>query len=389
MSVTASSRSLSAQLDQLLGQDRALVAEHYRRRWAAAGASFSKPIVLHGTKQVGIDALRSLRRVGAEPVAFIDNNASAQGTAIEGIPVLAPSTAIARWGGEAVFVATLFNPRAVLAQLREAGARIVVPWTWMFAAEEESLLPYPGLELPERIFDNADAVVAAMDLWADEESRQVFLDQIRWMMTLDGDLLPPCRDIDRLYFDPDVVRLNGEEVFVDCGGFDGDSLEKFIVTVDGHFRSAHVVEPDPQSVEALELRIQQMPLDLRRRITVHRCAAGDREGTQVFSATGTAGSTISSLGNIEVATRTLDDLMAFEEATFVKVDVEGAELEALAGSRRILSDGGSTWAVMAYHRQSHLWEIPLAFGEFHNRDLFLRRYAEDGWERCVYALPRP
>ena len=49
----------------------------------------------------------------------------------------------------------------------------------------------------------------------------------------------------------------------------------------------------------------------------------------------------------------------------------------------------STWAVMSYHRPEHLWEIPLELAKYGRRDLYLRRYAEDSWERCIYAVAQP
>ena len=55
--------------------------------------------------------------------------------------------------------------------------------------------------------------------------------------------------------------------------------------------------------------------------------------------------------------RTLDDLVEIGP-TFIKMDIEGAELDTLAGAEPC-SDASAGPGHLAYHAQDHLWRIPL------------------------------
>ncbi len=67
----------------------------------------------------------------------------------------------------------------------------------------------------------------ACALWADEASRQEYLSQVRWRLRFDFENLsnPVGHPI---YFPQDICPLIENEVFVDCGAYDGDTIELFL-----------------------------------------------------------------------------------------------------------------------------------------------------------------
>ncbi len=74
--------------------------------------------------------------------------------------------------------------------------------------------------------------------------------------------------------------------------------------------------------------------------------------------------------------------------TFVKMDIEGAELDALQGARETITRHAPVLAICLYHRPDHLWEVPLYLkGLRPDYRLYLRRYGEDCWEQVLYAVP--
>lgn len=377
------------ELRDILDNDLEEVGLGFRSRWREAGASFERPVIFHGTGQLGQQSLRMFRNAtGRTPVAFTDNSPSRWGTKVHDVDVIAPADAIERWGTDGVFVATLYNPAVVIGQLRHAGAPLVVPWHWMFAADEQHFLPYWGLDTPERVFANPDRVLAATDVWADDRSQELYLEQLRWLMTLDSNALSQPLPTEETYFDRELIELSNQETFVDCGAFDGDSFLIFHQLTAGEFQAAYLIEPDPENYDGLSRWLQTLPTGERARITLHNCALGQREGVARFAAKGGVDSSLDQRGALEVSVKSLDSLVPALAASLVKVDVEGGELELIAGAAQVLAEQRSTWAVMTYHRPDHLWEIPLQLAEFGGRDLYLRRYAEDCWERCVYAVSR-
>jgi hypothetical protein len=107
-----------------------------------------------------------------------------------------------------------------------------------------------------------------------------------------------------------------------------------------------------------------------------------------FSGSGLAAAAISESGDIEVDCVRLDDALAGEAPTYVKMDIEGAELDALLGASGILSASSPLLAICAYHAQDHLWRVPLFLQTLAPAARFaLRMYRVDGFDLVCYALP--
>jgi hypothetical protein len=107
-----------------------------------------------------------------------------------------------------------------------------------------------------------------------------------------------------------------------------------------------------------------------------------------FDATGTVTSAVGSAGSLEVDVAPLDDVLRGRSPSYIKMDIEGSEPEALAGARRILEEDEPVLAICLYHRQEDLWRIPLQIRAINPRyHLFLRRYSDDCWEQVCYAIP--
>ena len=70
------------------------------------------------------------------------------------------------------------------------------------------------------------------------------------------------------------------------------------------------------------------------------------------------------------------------------MDIEGAEVDALTGARQAICRDLPVVAACVYHRQEHLWEVPLLLhslsGEY---NLFLRRYGDEFADVVCYAVP--
>ncbi len=106
-----------------------------------------------------------------------------------------------------------------------------------------------------------------------------------------------------------------------------------------------------------------------------------------FDATGTAASSVGA-GDATVEVAPLDEILADERPTFLKLDVEGAEEDALLGARRTLERHAPALAVCLYHRAADLWRIPLFLASLDaGYRLYLRRHSDECWEQVCYAVP--
>jgi FkbM family methyltransferase len=387
--------TLQSRLDRALARSAAAVHEHDAQSFAAVAGSLAQ-VVLVGCGQVGRSALKGLRAMqdlqtlDVESVAFADNNPAVQGSEIDGVPVLTPAGAVAQFGVDAVYVATLFNPRPVLRQLEELGCTRVLPYTALFRAFPETYLPYYAFGLPEGAIGSAAEIRNVLGLLTDETSKQTLVELVEWWIDGDSAALSDPKPRGETYLAPDLFALTDSETYVDCGAFDGDSIVAFLDKVAGKCHEVIAVEPDPKNAAAIPASIaRDLPGIDAPTVRIHPVAAGSTSSTLRFDARNTAGSVVTDSGNMDVPVRPLDQLLADARPTYLKADVEGHELELLDGAEGLIARGETIWALTCYHVQDHAWTIPARFLPYTDRYTFhLRRYADDCWETVFYAVPR-
>jgi FkbM family methyltransferase len=384
---------MSGELDNLLKGLLAESPEQTARRmedaYEQASLSTAGKVVIFGAGQLGRFLLPALRSAGVEPLAFCDNNGRQWGTEIEGVPVLSPAQALKQHGASSSFVVGIYNATPVCRQLQELGCRRIVRYPllfWRFA----KFIPDERLAMPRCILKHAEEMRPAYELLADEESRQEFRAQIRWRCVLDYNCLPQPHPPEEMYFAPDLLSLFSEEVFVDCGAFDGDSIRAYLAKAGDAFRQIYAFEPDAANMGKLRSYIATLSPGIAARIKILPYAIGRRDGSVRFNTAGSVGSkVVDSGGTAQVDCRSLDSAIGDNVTpTFIKMDIEGAEVEAIPGAAKIIARCRPLIAACAYHRPEHLWILPKLLNAANpNYRIYLRRYAEECWETVYYAIP--
>jgi len=378
--------TLRDRLETLLAEPEADAAE--RARTAFPDAVADRPIVLYGAGGAGRRALQALRAAGSEPVAFADRGADGD---VDGVPALTPDEAAARFGRDGAFVVTVVNPhvphRSVAEALAEAGCERVVPFAHLAWHVGGELLPYFAIDLPQGVLRDRGAVLRAFDLLADEDSRAEYVDQIEFRLTGDPTPLRPHLPLAEQYLAPDLLTWRADEVFVDAGAFDGDTI-RGVLEHSAAFGRIVALEPDPVNLDRLGAYVSDLPEDVRERIDLEPYAVAAERGTARFAASGLASASLSDEGDVEVDTAPLDEVVADRHPTYIKLDVEGAEPDALRGTTRIIERERPVLAVCVYHAQDHLWTLPVQVAQLAaDYRLHLRRYEADFFQDVLYAVP--
>jgi FkbM family methyltransferase len=172
-------------------------------------------------------------------------------------------------------------------------------------------------------------------------------------------------------------------VLADAGAFDGDTCRRMLEVWGGGARRIHAFEPDPASAARFRAWMEASPE--RGRLRFHPVALGSSPGTLRFAGTGALDAASSGEG-AEVPRRTLDAVLGDDPPDFIKMDIEGAELDALRGATGLLRRGPAL-AVCLYHVQDHLWSIPnLVAAQMPDHSLHLRYHGSDAWELVLYAV---
>jgi len=372
-------------LDELLAETPEATAARVATAFDRIAAPYQNRVIVFGTGYLGKLAHSGLRTAGVEPLAFCDNNSSLWGTIIEGSPVLSPAEAAARYKDDAAFVVAIYNSSRPQQQLRDLGCTRVVPYPILFWKHWRDMPKEDRLELPQQILQWADDMRPAYDLLSDDTSREEFRAQIRWRCLLDYACLPAPHAAADMYYPPDLFRLTTEEVLVDCGAFDGDSIRSFLKKTGDRFQHIYAFEADPANIAALTRNCE----GLGNKVEIMPYAVGSHDGVVRFCADGSVGSKVAEAGaTLEVDCRTLDSALAQANPTFIKMDIEGAEPDAIMGATQTIARCRPVMAICAYHKCDHLWIIPkLLKAAYPDYQIFLRRYAEDCWETVYYAIP--
>jgi FkbM family methyltransferase len=371
--------------------------EEARRRESSEFDRLSggRPLVLMGAGGLGRRALAGLRKHGVEPLAFVDNGRS--GTVLDGVRVLAPADAAREYGSRAAFVVTIWGANRPhrfahsREQLSALGCDVVVPFPPLFWKYADALLPFYLQDLPSRLVAQRAQVLDTFDIWEDEASRGEYVAQVRFRARADFDGLPHPIDHPQ-YFPRDLFAWSDDEWIVDGGAYDGDTVRALSDVHGNRFGHLLALEPDPANFAKLQATVAALPADVRARVDCRQAAVASTRSVLHLDATGTASSATSAVataGTIAVAAETIDGLTAGAHPTFIKLDIEGFEIDALEGAKGTIRRESPVLAVCVYHQQDHLWRIPRLLREWNpDSAFFLRPHNEEGWDLVCYAVPR-
>jgi FkbM family methyltransferase len=199
---------------------------------------------------------------------------------------------------------------------------------------------------------------------------------------------PRIRASHAQYFPPGVVTFAQEGVVVDGGGFDGDTLRSFAAHNPDARNPYYAFEPDPSNYA----RLVASGARYAGPFFPVNAGLGATEATLAFSAGGGMDSTFTGGGpgvaNLSVPVHAIDRFFPDgTRTTFIKMDIEGMEPEALRGAEETIRAHAPTLAICVYHRPEHLWEIPqLVRGWRPDYRLYLRHYSTNMSETVMYAV---
>lgn len=377
-------------LEALLAQDAESVEADVAGALRDEGANLDR-LVFYGAGNVGLDVLARARAVGIEPLAFADDTAEKHGRVSDGLPVLAPQAAVERYG-DVTFVVTMLNSRLPFlrarARLLSIGAASALSFAQLGRLFPSAFLPYHYLSSAETILSASELIRKAFRVFSDDESRRELVSHLRFRLSLDYTTLP-AKSIDTYFPQFVLERLTDSTTFVDCGAYDGDTVRVFLDRRRDRFGRILALEPDEANFRELDSYIRNLPESIGRRVEALRLAVGARRGTAPFRQTGDMSAALDGAGASTVGVAPLDALVGENGGpAYVKLDIEGGELDALDGARMLIERRSPMLAVSAYHLPHDLWKIPMHLHSANPQyELRLRTEGDDGTGIVCYALP--
>lgn len=190
---------------------------------------------------------------------------------------------------------------------------------------------------------------------------------------------------DKQYFDlPELYHVENES-FVDAGCYDGKTSLNFIKWAGNKYQHIYAFEADPCNTSKID-RIFLKP-NFNGKVDIISKGVWNEIITLKFNSMSESTSQIDGTGNIEISVTTLDKVFDKKEITFIKMDIEGAELSALKGSKNIISEQKPKLAISLYHKQKDIFDIPNLLLQYNpDYKFYLRHYSFVAYETVLYAL---
>ncbi len=231
------------------------------------------------------------------------------------------------------------------------------------------------------IEENLESYIQLSDRLADDISKDIFRRIVNFRFTSNLDYMDGFTDRQKeQYFEP-FFNLNREnEIFVDVGGFNGETSLEFIRKCP-EYQSIYFFEPDNKNMEISRSALYGYP-----NINFFQYGASNRTGTASFSSNGST-SSIKDKGDLVVHLETIDNLIK-SPITFMKMDIEGAEAQAIEGAIETITENHPILAISVYHHTSDLRVIPMQISQiWEDYNIYLRHYTEGVVETVMYFVP--
>ena len=371
-----------------------------------AEANKGRPILLYGMGN-GADKILAVCEAYGIPVAdFFASDGFVRGHSFHGKVVLSFAEAGEKYGEENMIV--LLSFASSRPEVLETIERVAATCE-MYIPD----VPVCGTELFNQAFyeANLQEITAARSLFADEESRRVYDDIMAYKLTGRMDVLRATESSPADAY-KHILHAEDFHTVADLGAYNGDSIRD-LRQYTPRLQTVIAFEPDRRNFRKLGEYATALK-EAGDTLAIYPVQAGawSETTTLVFQASGNRNAGIADApteaqGHIlpttannpyfgktaEVPVTSLDTvceevLPADTHLDYIKYDVEGAEAEALLGSRRIIERDAPALLVSAYHRSADLFRLPLLVHELNPRyKLYLRRMAGvPAWDINLYAV---
>ncbi len=331
-----------------------------------------KPVVLYGMGLGAEKIMDTLLQYGVEIDDIFASDEFVRGHSFRGYKVLKYSEVCEKYDDFNVVLCFASHIDEVIERIKSINSEHTV-----FAPD----VPVAGGGLFSREFikEHEESFDKVYSLLADEESKRVYLDILNFKVSGKIEyLLNSFADKRSVY--TDILKLTKSERIVDLGAYDGDTIREFLEITGGEYEYITALEPDEKNFKKLLKNTEEL-FD----ITCLNMGAWDKKDTLIFSKKAGRNSKLSAQG-VSVEVIDVDSLDL--HPTFVKMDIEGAELKALKGLEKTIKEYAPKLYICAYHRNEDLFDLPLKVLEYNKDYKIYFRHSKyiPAWESNFYCV---
>lgn len=242
---------------------------------------------------------------------------------------------------------------------------------------------------PKVLQQNVDLFDKFKILLEDEISKKHFNDYLNARLLGDISIIGQQKlfeDQATMYFQKFIPNITDYK-FLDIGGFDGANSLAFL----SMFQDSHAIciEPNKKNLEKIRAQLH----NYSDRIILLHNAVGKNNKIVRISQEGAKSKVEepSHQSNDLIIQKNLDtifdELALWKQKIFVKIDVEGSELEVLQGAAKVLKEKNIIFAISCYHKSDDLVNFygPLK-NLLHTRKVYFRHLTTGAYETVLFII---
>lgn len=305
-------------------------------------------------------------------IAICDNDGQKQGTQIEGLPCVSPQV-LDQYENPFVLISSCKHYQSIHEELEEKN----IPHCNL-----DAYVIRQNLEIFQEIYQSLD-----------DESQRVYAGILYCRFLGDpSKIVEYC--CDNQYFALPEFRygsMNG--IYVDCGAYTGDVVQKVVDNFGGLLHRIYAFEPNQRSYSALQKRtafLKDIWALEEGQIVCEQKGVGAKSSYASFRANAANLANVSvsvtdgNQGGVEIVA--LDDYLAQRnvgKVTFLKSDIEGFEWDMLHGAARTIQRDKPNLAISIYHSIFDYFRIFKYLKELVPEYTFAVRHHWDNFDETV------
>ncbi|MGI6656859.1 MAG: FkbM family methyltransferase [Desulfobulbus sp.] len=343
----------------------------------------SDEVVIFGAGATSTQVLEQLLALGINPVAFCDNNPHKAGQSIDGLPIISFTQLCSAHRRAFIYISVQLYYREILQQLLSHG------FNRNKISNHDIIIQLPWeKEFDSYFIKNADAFNALYTALADEASQDVLRRRCAFLLSRRRDFLSEIHRPNQ-YFEPDFIKTGSDEVFADIGTFTGDTIEGYIEFCNGVYGHIYGFEPEAKMFQQASSNLVGVPRLSLVPMGTASCNAEVPVSSTLGLMQSIAKDTFHGEADGVFQVCRLDDFFSDKPSppTFMKMDIEGAELDTLNGAAGLITQNCPQMAICVYHKHDDLLAISAYLRECcPDYKLYLRHYSDNSTETVLYAV---
>lgn len=336
-----------------------------------------------GVGNMGIRVPEIVGLLGRNVDFYCDNNPHKTGKKDPygfGIDVISLEELVKCKDDTAILVPTRYY-KEIYAQLKELGFPLIDRVFYGKTIIDEYLEQHDREQTIQNLFD-------VIDVFADEESCRILTRIVQEWVTNEY----TYGQIDDIYsvpqyFPEGIIKKNSQEIYIDCGAYIGDDIPNFMQFTGGEFGKYYAFELNKESYKGLQHNIEKNWNQYADRFVLENKGVSDCTERIMYAERG-EGSKMSQDGTVEGEVVALDDYFEADSiVNSIKMDIEGAEMQAIIGAYKTISRNLPKLAICVYHKPEDLWEIPLYIkNNWDEYNIYIRHHTDLLNETVCYAV---